>query len=123
MGKSDKSGGDEKTPRARKRKKYRWIKYALIAPFIGIILYVAYDGFWAMDFAKSHGCKVNEAGVYPCIVNGKDWGQILARKLGLMTMLSFMAPMVILPFLLLAVFMLKDMFVYFRSKLARKINA
>ena len=27
--------------------------------------------------ANSHGCKVDEGSVHPCIINGKDYGQLL----------------------------------------------
>jgi len=109
----------EKKP-LKKRRKYRWVKYVLIAPFVLGIAYVVYDGFWAMDFANTHGCRVDEAGTYPCIVDGEDWGPTLARKTGIVTLLSFFAPVVVIPFVLLALFILKDLFVYLFFKLARK---
>jgi hypothetical protein len=112
----EEADGPVKKPVTRKRRKFRWIKYAVVAPFIVIIFYVVYDAFWAMEFAEIHGCKLNEAGIYPCIVDGKDWGPALGTKFMIVTMVSFMPPLVILPFLLLAIFVLKDLFVYFRSK-------
>ena len=34
--------------------------------------------------ANSHGCKVDEGSVHPCIINGKDYGQLLyTRRAGL----------------------------------------
>jgi hypothetical protein len=27
--------------------------------------------------ANAHGCKVDEGSVHPCIINGKDYGQLL----------------------------------------------
>src|SRR5437667_10957705 len=27
--------------------------------------------------AKSHGCKEDEGSVHPCVINGKDYGQLL----------------------------------------------
>jgi hypothetical protein len=27
--------------------------------------------------ANAHGCKVDEGSIHPCIVNGKDYGQLL----------------------------------------------
>ena len=27
--------------------------------------------------ANSHGCKVDEGSVHPCVINGKDYGQLL----------------------------------------------
>ena len=114
------TASNDAKPPARKRKKRRWIKYTLIAPFIIILLYVVYDGFWAMDFANTHGCRIDEAGTYPCVVDGKDWGAILARKTGLVTLLSFMAPIVVIPFFLLAIFILKDLITYIITKLKRK---
>jgi hypothetical protein len=107
----------------KNRHKLRWVKYVVIAPFILAILYVVYDGFWAIDFAKEHACRIDEAGVYPCIVDGHDWGRTLAAKTGIVTLLSFMAPVVILPFLLLALFVLWDMIVYLRHRWTKNTNA
>ncbi len=27
--------------------------------------------------ANAHGCKVDEGSVHPCVINGKDYGQLL----------------------------------------------
>ena len=32
---------------------------------------------WASSFAARHGCRLDEAGRYPCIVNGEDWGGLI----------------------------------------------
>jgi hypothetical protein len=40
------------------------------APLAGVLL----SGL----FASAFGCTLNEAGVYPCVVAGIDWGSMLA---------------------------------------------
>lgn len=33
---------------------------------------------WASRFAQNHGCRLDEAGIYPCVIGGTDWGSTLA---------------------------------------------
>ncbi|WP_417243083.1 hypothetical protein [Celeribacter sp.] len=32
---------------------------------------------WASNFAAKHGCRLDEASAYACMVNGQDWGGTL----------------------------------------------
>lgn len=33
--------------------------------------------YWSMTFAEKHGCIVHEGFVNPCVVNGRDYGELL----------------------------------------------
>lgn len=94
-------------------KRYRYL--LLITINLGIS-YLVYQGFWAWEFAETYGCRVDEAGVYPCIVDGFDYGPQLANKTIIVIMMGFMSPIVIFPFLLLIIFLLIDAFKYLRTK-------
>ncbi|WP_116137616.1 hypothetical protein [Trinickia diaoshuihuensis] len=41
-----------------------------IAPFISVAI--------AGAIADAHGCRLDEAGIYPCVVGGHDFGELLA---------------------------------------------
>src|SRR5437879_11161056 len=53
---------------------FYWIALVLIVLFafapIGSVMTCAW-------IANSHGCKVDEGSVHHCIINGKDYGQLL----------------------------------------------
>ncbi|SFJ19938.1 hypothetical protein [Celeribacter neptunius] len=53
----------------------RW--YALLSLGIALCLSPMVAVFWADGFAARHGCRLDEAGIYPCVVNGHDWGTTL----------------------------------------------
>ncbi|SLN35527.1 hypothetical protein AQS8620_01240 [Aquimixticola soesokkakensis] len=40
-----------------------------LSPLVGVI--------WSSWFAARHGCRLDEAGAYACVVNGQDWGGLL----------------------------------------------
>ncbi|WP_407493223.1 hypothetical protein [Pseudooceanicola sp. MF1-13] len=48
----------------------------------GVIIFVCllpvFGVAWSSWFAERHGCTLNEAGAHPCVVNGKDYGDLLA---------------------------------------------
>ena len=52
--------------------------YIAFIVMIGLCLLPLLGVWWSIDFADRHGCIVNEAASHPCIVNGRDWGDILA---------------------------------------------
>ncbi|WP_460274874.1 hypothetical protein [Celeribacter sp. ULVN23_4] len=52
--------------------------YTLLSLGIALCLAPIPALIWVSWFAERHGCRVDEAGVYPCIVNGHDWGGTLA---------------------------------------------
>src|SRR5437879_4983704 len=53
---------------------FYWIALVLIVLFafapIGSVMTCAW-------IANSHGCRVDEGSVHPCVINGKDYGQLL----------------------------------------------
>ena len=51
--------------------------YALLTLGIALFLAPIPALIWVSWFAERHGCRVDEAGVYPCVVNGHDWGSTL----------------------------------------------
>ncbi|WP_417257716.1 hypothetical protein [Celeribacter sp.] len=51
--------------------------YALFSLGILICLSPLAAVLWSSFFAARHGCRLDEAGSYPCIVNGHDWGGTL----------------------------------------------
>ena len=127
MGNIEDAGTPAVNASASPNKKRKWIKYAVLIPVVLAILYFVREGLWALDFAEEHGCIVNEARIHPCIVDGKDWGEALGDKFIIVTMMSFMAPLVLLPFLLLFIFIfifiLKDTLVYIIAKVRGENHA
>ncbi len=60
------------------RKRFPWILYWTV---LAILLLVALAPVGAVaacgSIANAHGCKVDEGSVHPCMINGKDYGQLL----------------------------------------------
>ena len=60
------------------RKRFPWIIYWIV---LGLILLVAFAPIGSVMacgwIANAHGCKVDEGSVHPCVINGKDYGQLL----------------------------------------------
>jgi hypothetical protein len=60
------------------KKRFPWIIYWI---FLFLILAVMLSPVGSVVacgwFANAHGCKVDEGSVHPCIVGGKDYGQLL----------------------------------------------
>ena len=65
------------TPPARRR--FPWLWYGLA---LGLLLVVTLFPIplllFVSWFAEANGCTVNEGGIHPCFVNGRDWGTTLA---------------------------------------------
>ena len=57
---------------------FPWIVYWIVLVFI-LLVALAPVGSVVMygSIANSHGCRVDEGSVHPCIINGKDYGQLL----------------------------------------------
>lgn len=61
------------------RRKFPWAVYIIaLVLLLAATLFPVPILFFASWFAETHGCTVNEGGIYPCIVNGVDWGETLA---------------------------------------------
>ncbi len=52
--------------------------YIILAIGISLCVLPIFFIIWAGNFAQRHGCRLDEAGIYPCIVDGTDWGSTLA---------------------------------------------
>src|SRR5262249_15998340 len=60
------------------RKRFPWILYWIVLVLIGLLALAPVGSVVACGWiANSHGCKVDEGSVHPCIINGKDYGQLL----------------------------------------------
>jgi hypothetical protein len=59
--------------------RFPWLWYWLALALILIVGLFPVPLLFAMSMiAESNGCTVNEGGIYPCMVNGTDWGTTLA---------------------------------------------
>jgi hypothetical protein len=60
------------------QKRFPWIVYSFVLILI-LLVALAPMGSVVMCglIANSHGCRVDEGSVHPCIMNGKDYGQLL----------------------------------------------
>jgi hypothetical protein len=60
------------------RKRFPWIIYWIILVFIVLVALAPVGSVVACSvIANAHGCQVDEGSVHPCVINGKDYGQIL----------------------------------------------
>jgi hypothetical protein len=60
------------------RKPFPWILYWLVLVLIILIGLAPIGSVVACStIANIYGCKVDEGSVHPCIINGKDYGQLL----------------------------------------------
>src|SRR6266496_3234350 len=60
------------------RKRFPWILYWIVLVFIVLFAFAPVGSVITCAWiANSHGCKVDEGSVHPCIINGKDYGQLL----------------------------------------------
>ncbi len=60
------------------RKRFPWIFYWIVLVFIVLFAFAPIGSVVTCAWiANSHGCKVDEGSVHPCIINGKDYGQLL----------------------------------------------
>jgi ABC-type Fe3+ transport system permease subunit len=61
-----------------KRKSFPWIIYSLVLILILAFTLAPIGSVMACAWiANSHGCKVDEGSVHPCIIDGVDRGQLL----------------------------------------------
>jgi hypothetical protein len=67
-----------KPPRLPVQKRFPWILYWIV---LVVILFVAFAPVVSVVacglIANAHGCRVDEGSVHPCVINGKDYGQLL----------------------------------------------
>ena len=60
------------------RKRFPWIFYWIVLVFIILFAFAPIGSVITCAWiANSHGCKVDEGSVHPCIINGKDYGHLL----------------------------------------------
>ena len=60
------------------RKRFPWILYWIALTIILLLALAPAGSVMACSWiANAHGCKVDEGSVHPCVINGKDYGQLL----------------------------------------------
>jgi hypothetical protein len=65
-------------PPLPRRKGFPWILYWIVLAIIGMIALAPVASVVACGvIANAHGCRVDEGSVHPCVINGKDYGQML----------------------------------------------
>jgi hypothetical protein len=55
------------------RKRFPWILYWIVLVALAPVGSVVACGL----IANAYGCRVDEGSVHPCMINGKDYGQLL----------------------------------------------
>jgi hypothetical protein len=64
--------------RARPNKRFPWVIYALALLAILAVTMAPVGSVVVCSWvANTHGCKVDEGSVHPCIIGGHDYGQLL----------------------------------------------
>ena len=65
-------------PPLPKPRRFPWIVYWIVLALIAIVAMAPIASVVACGvIANANGCKVDEGSVHPCIINGKDYGQML----------------------------------------------
>ena len=60
------------------RRRFPWILYSIVLVLIGLVALAPVGSVVACGLiANAHGCRVDEGSVHPCVINGKDYGQLL----------------------------------------------
>lgn len=60
------------------RKHFPWLIYWIVLALIAVVTLAPIGSVMTCAWiANAHGCKVDEGSVHPCIINGKDYGQLL----------------------------------------------
>ena len=60
------------------QKRFPWILYWLVLVLIFVVAFAPVGSVVACGLiANAHGCRVDEGSVHPCVINGKDYGQLL----------------------------------------------
>ena len=73
------------------QKRFPWILYWLVLVLIFVVVFAPVGSVVACGLiANAHGCRVDEGSVHPCVINGKDYGQLL-YTLGVMGWLMLVA--------------------------------
>jgi hypothetical protein len=71
-------------PPLPRRKRFPWIWYLLaLLPIAAFTFAPVASVMLCSWIANTHGCKVDEGSVHPCIINGHDYGELL-YQLGVM---------------------------------------
>src|SRR5437763_6050983 len=60
------------------RRRFPWILYWIVLFVIVLVALAPVGSVVACGLiANAHGCRVDEGSVHPCMINGKDYGQLL----------------------------------------------
>jgi lauroyl/myristoyl acyltransferase len=60
------------------QKHFPWILYWIVLVLIVLVAFAPVGSVVACGLiASAHGCRVDEGSVHPCVINGKDYGQLL----------------------------------------------
>lgn len=60
------------------RKRFPWILYWIALALIAIMAFAPVGSVVACGLiANMHGCRVDEGSAHPCVIGGKDYGQLL----------------------------------------------
>jgi len=63
---------------AKSNKTFPWIWYLLALFVIMVFAFAPIGSVMVCAFiANTHGCKVDEGSVHPCVINGHDYGELL----------------------------------------------
>jgi len=65
-------------PPLPKRKRFPWLIYWVVLAVIVVVALAPIGSVVTCAWiANAHGCKVDEGSVHPCLIHGKDYGQLL----------------------------------------------
>jgi hypothetical protein len=65
-------------PPVLRRKRFPWIFYWIVLFLIALFAFAPAGSVIACAWiANTHGCKVDEGSLHPCIIGGHDYGQLL----------------------------------------------
>jgi hypothetical protein len=60
------------------QKRFPWIFYWIVLVFIVLFAFAPIGSVMTCAWiANSHGCQVDEGSAHPCVINGKDYGELL----------------------------------------------
>src|SRR6201993_2585595 len=60
------------------QKRFPWILYWIVLVLIVLVAFAPVGSVVACGLiANAHGCRVDEGSVHPCVIGGKDYGQLL----------------------------------------------
>src|SRR5437763_729624 len=59
-------------------RKFPWVIYFVVLVLIGIVAMSPVASVIVAGWiANTHGCRLDEGSVHPCVIGGKDYGQLL----------------------------------------------